>query len=55
MCTVLWDVTPCSLVDVYSVVGCDTVYFGGQTSNVLQESDASVTRVDSNHLGNVVH
>ena len=25
MCTVLWDMTLCSLVDVYSVVGCDNV------------------------------
>jgi len=25
MCTVLWDVTLCSLVDVYSLVGRDSV------------------------------
>jgi len=25
MCTMLWDMTLCSLVDVYSVVGCDSV------------------------------
>jgi hypothetical protein len=42
------------LVDIYSVVGCDTVYFGRQSSNILQEI-SSATRVDLNHLGNTVH